>query len=53
LLEEYQKHRVVFDKQEATHFPPQWEEELNIKLLLGAPTEIDCKVYLLSQAEQD
>jgi len=36
-----------------TRFLPEREEELKIEMLLGAPKEIDCKVYPLSRAEQD
>jgi hypothetical protein len=43
----------VFDEWVATCFLPEHKEELEIELLLGAPKEIDRKVYLLSQAEQD
>jgi hypothetical protein len=53
LLEEYERHKVVFDKQAATSFPPARDEELTINLLLGALHEIDCKVYPLSRVEQD
>jgi len=45
---EYRRHAKVFDEQQATHFPPEREEELKIKMLPGAPKEIDCKVYPLS-----
>jgi hypothetical protein len=48
LPEEYKQHTLMFDKKEATCFPPTRKEELNIEFLLGAPKEIDCKVYLLS-----
>jgi hypothetical protein len=53
LPEEYQWHAMVFNKQKAMCFPPVREEELSIDLLLGAPKEIDCKVYPLSRMEQD
>jgi len=53
LPEEYKWHTVIFDKEKATRFPPQREEELGIKLLPRASKEIDCKVYPLSQAEQE
>src|SRR5712671_5806531 len=53
LPEEYQHHAVVFNEEEATRFPPSREEELGIEFLPGALKEIDCKVYLLSRAEQD
>jgi hypothetical protein len=45
---EYHHHAKVFDEQQVTCFPPEREEELKIKMLLGAPKEIDCKVYPLS-----
>ena len=50
---EYRRHSVVFDEWAATRFLPEHEEELEIELLPGAPKEIDCKVYPLSQVEQD
>jgi len=53
LAEEYKWYAIVFDKKEATRFPPQRKEELSIELSLGAPKEINCKVYPLSWAEQD
>jgi hypothetical protein len=53
LPEEYQRHATVFDERNATRFPPKREEELGIEFLPGAPKEINCKVYPLSQVEQD
>jgi hypothetical protein len=53
LLEEYERHRFMFDESEATRFPPKREEELAMDLLPGAPNEIDCKVYPLSRTKQD
>jgi hypothetical protein len=53
LLEEYQRHAIIFNKQKAICFPSAREKELHIDLLLGAPIEIDCKVYPLSRTEQD
>ncbi len=44
---------AVFDEQWATQFPPKREEELTINFLPGMPRELNCKVYLLSQMEQD
>jgi hypothetical protein len=43
-------HASIFDEK-AIHFLPQREKELCIKLLLGAPKEFNCKVYLLLQTE--
>jgi hypothetical protein len=50
---EYRRHSIVFDEWVATRFPPEHEEELEIKLLSEVPKEVDCKVYPLSRAEQD
>ena len=53
LPKEYKHHTIIFDEEKATQFPPQREEELGIEFLPGALKEIDCKVYLLSQVEQE
>jgi hypothetical protein len=53
LPEEYRRHAVVFSEEASTCFPPKREEEPGIEFLPGAPKEIDCKVYPLSQTEQD
>ena len=50
---EYCCHISIFDEEKATHFLPQREKELHIKLLPRAPKEINCKVYLLLWTEQD
>ena len=50
---EYQHHWKVFNSAAAERFPPQREEDLKIELLPGAPTAINCKVYLLNKKETD
>jgi Reverse transcriptase (RNA-dependent DNA polymerase) len=49
---EYQHHHKVFSNQQATCFPPSRPEDHAIKLVLGVPKMINCKVYPLTLAEQ-
>jgi hypothetical protein len=49
--EEYRWHAKVFSEEAAKCFPPAWPEDHAIKLVLDAPTSINCKVYPLTKAE--
>src|SRR5579863_3089273 len=49
--EEYQRHWQVFDEECAKQFPPSRQENMEIKLIPGAPAELDCKIYPLNQQE--
>ena len=51
LPKEYQKHWKVFSEKLAQRFPPKQQEDMAIKLLLGAPTSINCKIYPLNSKE--
>ena len=51
LLEEYQRHSRIFDKEAAKMFPPSRPEDHAIHLKPGAPSEINCKVYPLTKQE--
>ena len=51
LPKEYQKHWRVFSEKLAQRFPPKCREDMAIKLLLGAPTSINCKIYPLNSKE--
>jgi hypothetical protein len=50
--EEYQRHAVVFDEEAAQRFPPEREEDHEIKLKDDAPSTLNCHIYQLSP-EQD
>jgi hypothetical protein len=43
----------VFSDQQATCFPPSRPEDHAIRLIPGVPETINCKVYLLTLAEQE
>jgi hypothetical protein len=45
---EYEQHKVVFSEEAAKRFPPSREENIKIKFILDAPTNLDCKVYPLN-----
>src|SRR5579863_8511913 len=49
--EEYQRHWRVFDEECAKRFPLSRPENMEIKLVPGAPAELDCKIYPLNQRE--
>src|SRR5579863_10278591 len=49
--EEYQRHWQVFNKECTKRFPPSCPENMEIKLIPGAPAELDCKIYPLNQRE--
>jgi len=53
LPKEYQQHWKVFDKALAKRFLPKRGEDMTITLLPGAPSSINCKVYLLNKKETD
>jgi len=54
LPEEFKCHTALFSDEEANAFPPgQGEEDHKIELLETAPASFNCKVYLLSKAEQE
>ena len=53
ILPEYQRHEKVFSKEGAKRFPPSWPKDHTIKLKLGAPEELKCKVYPLTKAERE
>ena len=50
---EYQRHAKVFSETEAKRFPPSRPEDHAIKLKERAPNTMNCKVYPLTQAEQE
>jgi hypothetical protein len=50
---EYKKNWKVFNETLAQRFPSKREEDLQIELLPGAPTSINCKVYPLTGKETD
>ena len=49
--EEYKWHKIVFSKEAAKRFPPLCDENMKIKFIPGAPTNLDCKVYPLNREE--
>jgi hypothetical protein len=49
--DEYKRHAIIFSEQAAKRFPPSREENMAIKFISGAPTNIDCKVYPLNRDE--
>jgi hypothetical protein len=49
--EEYKRHAIVFSEKAAKRFPPSHKENMSIKFIPGAPTNIDCKVYPLNRNE--
>ena len=44
----YQHHARLFLENAAKRFPPSWPEDLAVRLKLGAPDTINCKVYPLA-----
>ncbi len=52
LPKEYQDHRKVFSEEEAERLPPHQVEDMEINLKEGAPTELDCRTYPLSNKER-
>ena len=49
--EEYEWHKIVFSKEAAKQFPPSCNENIKIKFIPEAPTNLDCKVYPLNRDE--
>jgi hypothetical protein len=43
--EQYHAHWQVFSKDAAQHFPPSQPDNHTIKLKLGVPAKLDCKIY--------
>src|SRR5258708_7498129 len=52
LPKEYQEHRKVFSEEEAEQPPPHRVEDMEINLKEGAPMELDCRTYPLSDKER-
>ena len=53
LPEEFKCHMALFSDEEANAFPPSQEGDHKIELLETTPASFNCKVYLLSKAEQE
>jgi len=54
LPEQFKHHKALFSDKEANAFPPgRGEGDHKIKLLETAPRSFNCKVYPLSQGEQE
>ncbi len=49
--EKYQQHARVFSEEAAQWFPPKWPWDHAIELKPGTPDVIDCKIYPLTQTE--
>ena len=52
LPKEYQEHRKVFSEEEAEWLPPHQVEDMEINFKEGAPMELDCRTYPLSDKER-
>jgi hypothetical protein len=50
---EYKRHAIVFSEEARKQFPPSHKENMAIKFIPGAPTNIDCKVYPLNRDESN
>jgi hypothetical protein len=48
LLGHYQQHARLFSEDAARRFPPSRPEDLVVRLKLGTPDTINCKVYPLA-----
>ena len=48
---QYQHYADVFSEELAKRFPPSRDENMNIKFIPGAPTNLDCKIYPLNAEE--
>ena len=48
---QYQRYADVFSEELAKRFPPSRDENMNIKFIPGAPTNLDCKIYPLNAEE--
>jgi gag-polyprotein putative aspartyl protease len=53
LSDYYQDYADIFSEEKAKHFPPTRANDHAIKLKLGAPDTIDCKVYPLTLVERE
>ena len=51
LPEKYWHHQCIFLEEGANCFPSAQLDDLAIKLKLGTPDVINCKIYLMTQAE--
>jgi hypothetical protein len=51
--DEYHRHKVVFSKTAAHHFPPSHPKDHAIQLKPGAPDMIKCKTYPLTKPEME
>jgi hypothetical protein len=50
---EYQRHQKVFSEEESHRFPPSRPWDHAIELKEGAPKALDCKIYPMTQAEDE
>jgi hypothetical protein len=50
---EYQHHKKVFSEEESHRFPPSRPWDHAIKLKEGAPKALDCKIYPMTQVEDE
>jgi hypothetical protein len=50
---EYQRHKKVFSEEESHRFPPSRPWDHAIELKEGAPKALDCKIYPMTQAEDE
>ena len=46
--QQYQHYKNVFSEEKAKRFPLSRDENINIKFIPGAPTNLDCKIYPLN-----
>jgi hypothetical protein len=53
LPEEFKQHAALFSDEEASKFPPSCKWDHKIKLIENAPASFNCKVYPMSQKEQE
>lgn len=51
--QEYQRHIMVFSEEAAKRFPPERPEDHVITLTSDAPKSINCKMYKLTQEEEE
>ena len=52
ILKQYQHYEDVFSEEKAKRFSPSRDENMNIKFVPGAPTNLDCKIYPLNVEER-
>jgi hypothetical protein len=53
LPKEFKQHAALFSGKEASKFPPSCEWDHKIELIENAPASFNCKVYPMSQKEQE